>query len=62
MGGRDLLIDQCLDVLVVDVFLAVGERLHSHERVFQLVGAQLVAHLLEPMHEGMTPGMLAEHQ
>ena len=58
----DFLIDQRLDVLVVDVLLAVGERLHPHESVFQLVGAELVAHLLQLVHEGVTAGMLAEHQ
>src|SRR6202042_1105682 len=47
------LIDQRLDVLVIDVLLAVGERLHPGEGVFQLVGAELVAHLLQLVDEGV---------
>ena len=62
MRVGDFLVDQRLDVLVVDVLLAVGQRLHPHEGVFQLVGAELVAHLLQPVDEGMAAGMLAEHQ
>ena len=41
LRGRDLLVDQRLDVLVVDVLLAVGERLEAHEGVFELVAGEL---------------------
>ena len=34
---RDLFVDQRLDVLVVDVLLAVGQRLEAHEGVLELV-------------------------
>ena len=44
---RDLLVDQRLDVLVVDVLLAVGERLEAVERILEGVVAQLVAELLQ---------------
>ena len=38
---RDALIDERLDVLVVDVLLAVGERLEAHEGVLHGVVAEL---------------------
>ena len=41
------LVDQRLDVLVVDVLLAVGERLEAVEGVLELVVAELVAQLLQ---------------
>ena len=62
LGGRDLLVDQRLDVLVVDVLLAVGQRLEAHEGVFELIAGELVAQLLELVHEGVPPGMLAHDQ
>ena len=43
----DLLVDQRLDVLVVDVLLAVGELLEADEGVLELVVAELVAQLLQ---------------
>src|SRR5262249_49044656 len=46
----------------VDVLLAVGERLHPRKGILQLVLAELVAHLLQLVHEGMAARMLAEHQ
>ena len=45
--GGDLLVDQRLDVLVVDVLLAVGERLEAVEGVLDRVVAELVAELLQ---------------
>ena len=45
--GGDLLVDQRLDVLVVDVLLAVGERLEADEGVLDRVVAELVAELLQ---------------
>ena len=45
--GGDLLVDQRLDVLVVDVLLAVGERLEADEGVLEGVVAELVAELLQ---------------
>ena len=57
--GGDLLVDQRLDVLVVDVLLAVGQRLEAHEGVLQLVVAELVAQLLQLVAEGVAAGMLA---
>ena len=62
MRRRQLLVDQRLDVLVVDVLLAVGQRLHPREGILQLVGAELVAHLLQLVDEGMASRMLAQHQ
>ena len=62
LRGRDLLVDQRLDVLVVDVLLAVGQRLEAHEGVFELVGGELVAEFLELVHEGVAAGMLAHDQ
>ena len=59
---RDLLVDQRLDVLVVDLLLAVGERLEAHEGVFELVAGELVAELLQLVHEGVAAGVLAHHQ
>ena len=59
---RDLLVDQRLDVLVVDLLLAVGQRLEAHEGIFELVAGELVAELLQLVHEGMAAGMLAHHQ
>ena len=59
---RDLLVDQCLDVLVVDVLLAVGERLESDESILELVAGELIAHLLQLVHEGVATGMLAHDQ
>ena len=59
---RDLLVDQRLDVLVVDVLLAVGQRLEAHEGVLELVLLQVIAHLLELVHEGVAAGVLAHHQ
>ena len=47
MRGGDLLVDQRLDVLVVDVLLAVGERLEAVEGVLDRVVAELVAELLQ---------------
>ena len=41
MHVRDAFIDQCLDVLVIDVLLAVGERLEADESVFDRVVAEL---------------------
>ena len=49
----DLLVDQRLDVLVVDVLLAVGERLEAHEGVLERVVAELVAQLLQLVAEGV---------
>jgi hypothetical protein len=46
MRSGDLLVDQRLDVLVVNILLAIGERLHAHEGVFELVGPEAIAHLL----------------
>jgi hypothetical protein len=60
--GRDLLVDQRLDVLVVDVLLSVGERLEAHERIFELIAGELIAQFLELVHEGMAAGMLAHDQ
>src|SRR5262249_58651418 len=60
--GRDLLVDQRLEVLVVDVFLAVGERLEAHEGVLQLVAGKLVAQLLKLVHEGVPARMLARSE
>ena len=37
MRGGDLLVDQRLDVLVIDMLLAVGERLEADEGVFESV-------------------------
>ena len=43
----DLLIDEGLDILVIDVLLAVGERLEAHEGVLERIVAELVAELLQ---------------
>jgi hypothetical protein len=43
----DLSVYQCVDVLVVDVLLAVGQRLEAHEGVFEPVAGELVAEVLE---------------
>ncbi len=41
--GRDFLVDKRLDILVEDVFLAVGEVLEALKRVLESVVAQLIA-------------------
>ena len=51
-----------LDVLVIDVLLAVGERLEPHEGVFQLVAGELIAEFLQLVHKGVPAGMLAHDQ
>ena len=43
MGGGDFLVDQRLDVLVVDVLLAVREILEALERFLERVVAEFVA-------------------
>ena len=60
--GGDLLVDQRLDVLVVDVLLAVGERLEAVEGVLDRVVAELVAELLQLRLEGGAAGMLAHDE
>jgi hypothetical protein len=52
VGGREVAVDQSLDVLVVDVLLAVGEVLEPHERVLELVVREVVAHVLQLGAEG----------
>ena len=59
---RDLLVHQRLDILVVDLLLLVGQRLEAHEGVLELVVGQLIAELLQLVHEGMAAGMLAHDQ
>ncbi len=51
-----------LDVLVVDVLLAVGQRLEAHEGVFELIAGEVIAQFLELVHEGVAAGMLAHDQ
>src|SRR6476620_5319799 len=58
LGVRDLLVDQRLDVLVVDVLLAIGERLEANEGVLELVARQVISELLELVHEGVGPECL----
>ena len=60
--GRDALVDERLDVLVVDVLLAVGEVLEAHEGVLELVVREAVAHLLELRPEGVAARMLAHDE
>ena len=62
LRGRDLLVDQRLDILVVDMLLAVGQRLEADEGVFQLIAGEFVAELFQLVHEGMPAGMLAHDQ
>jgi hypothetical protein len=60
---RELFVDQRLDVLVVDVLLAVGERLEADEGVLERwLSRQLVAQFLQLVLEGGAAGMLAHHQ
>ena len=62
LRGGDLLVDQRLDVLVVDVLLAVGQLLEAVEGVLERVLAQLVAQLLQLRAEGVAARVLAHHQ
>jgi hypothetical protein len=58
----DFVLDQRLDVLVVDMLLAVGQRLEAAERILQGVVAQLVAQFFQLVLEGMAAGVLAHDQ
>jgi hypothetical protein len=58
----DLSIYQRVDVLVVDVLLAVGRRLEAHEGVFEPVAGDFVAEILELVDEGVAAGVLAHDQ
>src|SRR5262245_8617710 len=62
MGRGDLLIDQSLDILVIDMLLAVSERLEAHEGVLEGIVAELITELLQLLPEGMAAGMLAHDQ
>ena len=53
LRGRDLFVDQGLDVFVVDMLLAVGQRLEPHEGVLELVAGQPIAELFQLVDEGV---------
>ena len=52
--GRDLLVDQCLDVLVEHQLLLVGQVLEAAEGVLEGVVAEFIAQLLQLVLEGVT--------
>src|SRR6185369_8773995 len=49
-------------ITVIDVLLAIGERLEAHEGVLESVVAELVAELVQFLAESMTPGVLAHDE
>ena len=59
---RDFLVDQRFDVFVIDLLLAVGQRLEADEGILKLIAGELVAQLLQLVDESMTPGVLPHHQ
>ena len=59
---RDAVIDKGFDILVIDVLLAVGERLEAVEGVFHRVVAEIVAEFLQLRFEGGAARVLAHHK
>src|SRR3990172_218360 len=51
-----------LDVLVEHLFFPVGKALEPLERLVQISVAELVAHLLQPLPEGVPSGVLAHNE
>src|SRR5438270_257645 len=61
-SARHLIPDQCRDVLVEDVLLAVGQVLEAAEGFLEGFVAEFEAELGELFAKGMAAGMLAHHQ
>src|SRR6516225_9233779 len=59
---RNFLVDQRLDVLVIDMLLAVGEGLEANKRVFELIAREFVAKIPKLVHERVTTRVLTHHQ
>src|SRR5271157_117616 len=57
----NLVHDDHLDVFIIDVLFHVAERLETLERQIQLVVGEHIAQFGDPVPEGMTARMLAEH-
>ena len=62
MGADQLVIDERHDILVKDLLLTIGQFLETMECILEGVVAELVAQLAQFLAEGMTPGVLAQHQ
>jgi len=59
---RNALVHERLDIFIVDVLLAIGERLEPHEGILELVAGQMIAEFLQLVDESVASGMLAHHQ
>src|SRR5207248_2790900 len=59
---RRLIGDDGDQVLVVDLFLAVGEVLESLERAVEIAGGEVEAEVLESRRQRVPPGVLAEDE
>src|SRR6478752_2718098 len=57
VGVSDFLIDQRFDILVVDLLLAVSQRLEADESIFELIAGEFVAQLLQIVDESMASRM-----
>src|SRR5512143_3113415 len=54
----NLLVDQRLDVLVINLLLAVSQSLEADEGILELIAGKLVAELIQFVDKGMAAGML----
>ncbi len=54
--------DNGLEVLVEDFLFLVRDVLEPLEGLVQVLVGKVIPHLLEPVAEGVSAGMLAEHQ